>query len=616
MTGPRIQVDGVRPVPIRPAASPVDSFARTSEGSQLAQLGDALREFSPTLAQLAGVVNEKRTEAAREEAKALARRTLVEEGRSFQEAIKAGEMHPSDSPHFRAFLREEAGQIMAQRWQQSFRVAAVNALKDSASLSDFDALVQQTTKEFLKDVPEGARDRFFEQGFGDTYQGLVDGERRRFVEEAKERILDFSDEQLHATVFGRIQQGLSQGLTVEQLGKTITDELDLRFEANPVGGTRANIIAAAAIAAFADRMDEPRLLEVLDHVMTGPPNARSPLANTKTGAKLLEDTRERISDQVQQRYVRTKQRETSERESTARDILTEATTRFQTTGDKYSVRLEDLEVRMNAVDPTKVEALGSVRDFYVGNTYRDDPQRVAVAMSRIHTDEEASIPALRAQVTSLLASRFITPDRYRQLMGMIQEREEAGGVSRFAKDPWLGDFTRRVEKLFVSEFGFEGTETKAQATNAVLQLRQEYIEWRLGAGKEAAEPEIIQWGAEAIRRHFIRVADATSLTDFLKAPVGGRPMKPDPQRQLVAHPSVISKLDQEFSRLESAFGENSSIEDMRGIISAPSIIVLMYAGFDVTSNFDVAEIRQFIDAQKSFAASARWSSSPSDSTSH
>src|SRR5690242_16391005 len=118
---PRIQVDsGLTPERVRPAATPVDAFAPSAAGQELAQLAAGLKNFSPSLERFTNMIGEADAEKQTAKGEQLARQ-LEEQRITYKEAVKSGKINASDNPWFVLGAKRQFGRAAAGQYARSLQ---------------------------------------------------------------------------------------------------------------------------------------------------------------------------------------------------------------------------------------------------------------------------------------------------------------------------------------------------------------------------------------------------------------------------------------------------------------------------------------------------------------
>jgi hypothetical protein len=600
----RLQVDsGISPAGLKPAASPVDTFVQTDEGKKLDQLAQGLATLAPALGRFSDTLAKRSAEEnfAAGQKKA---RELAQSAKDFKEAIRNGLITPDKSPWFMAGLREQFGRLAADRMNFDMMVAAAKDenLQTTTNVADFDSFAQKFVQGWQQqNLNDGDRDAHFERGFGSKTDAYLADQQRQFAAQLAGRVVRFAGDGHFSEVLNSILVEQGRPVDVTAMGASITSLNDAAV-ARGMGGNLVNQMTVDAVVAAAKRYNDPSILNILDHVGTGPTNAkggRAMLSTTRYGAKEVDDAQNQIASDNQSQNNRDYENQQRAKQGQVDTIIGQAVTALDQSRDPHSVDLKALRAAMGAVAPDKVVLLHQMQDAWSDRTLSDDPLSVASAFRRIYTPNEGENATSLEDASALLANRHISVPTYRGLVNEILQRDANGGASRFERDPLFKQAQRQMRTMFVAEFGFDNPAMRQRAEEAVDELSMQYIRWRSGPGKDADEVTARQFVHDARLQVFRAKSGSSEVKDFNEIPEANMsPQRPDPKKQLVTDPTNIRLLETEFQQISQGRREK---------LSAQAISVLQYAGVEPTRE----AIEEFIKQQNLFIQTFV----PSDSTS-
>ncbi len=264
MTGPRVQVDsGLVPDPVRPAASPVDSFVLPSDRNGLKDLANALSTLSPKVTQIAGLLQERTDDKKFAEGTEAARK-LQAQGKSFRDAIREGLISPDQSPFFRLGVKEQFGRITADKFQTTLTMRALAELADSTDPEDFDKLAGEVRQDILGDIGEDA-DASFLNGFGPRADQHQVNARLAFNSQVSARVIQQAQQQTFREASNAILNGLENDLPFPEIAGGLQITLE-RAIATGLPGRAAIDRIVKAVSKVVQSTKDVDMFDLLDLV--------------------------------------------------------------------------------------------------------------------------------------------------------------------------------------------------------------------------------------------------------------------------------------------------------------------------------------------------------------
>jgi hypothetical protein len=253
MAKQRLQVSsGLQPAPLRPQASPVDTFTRPNAGSRLGQLADALSGLAPSVARFSDVVAEQQN-AKQQQAGILAAQKAQEEGKTYREAIQQGVIRPDQSPWFRMGAQETFGRVTARKYVGDFLASEeYQTVADSTDPRDFDKAEQAFRKRWSEEnVGAQEPDQHYQLAFNNQAEATLFGLRENFAEQSGARLVKLTGEAYHAEVFQTALDAAGQHLSPQETADSIILARERQFAAGHTNRALLNQLTANAIVSAA-----------------------------------------------------------------------------------------------------------------------------------------------------------------------------------------------------------------------------------------------------------------------------------------------------------------------------------------------------------------------------
>jgi hypothetical protein len=578
---------------LKPTATPVDTFVHTDEGRKLDQLAQGLAQLSPALGRFSDTLAKRSAEEnfAAGQKKA---RELAQNAKDFKEAIRQGRITPDQSPWFMAGLREQFGRLAADRMNFEMMVAAAKDenLQTTTNAADFDGFAQKFVQGWQQqNLNDGDRDAHFERGFGAKTDAYLADQQRQFAAQLAGRVVRFAGDGHFSEVMNSILVEQGRPVDATTMGASITALNDAAV-ARGMGGDLVNQMTVDAVVAAAKRYNDPSILNILEHVGSGPTNrtgGRAMLSTTRYGSKEVEDAQNQIASDNQTQNNRDYENQQRAKQGQVDTIIGQAVTALDQSRDPHSVDLKALRAAMGAVAPDKVVLLHQLQDAWSDRTLSDDPLQVAGAFRRVYTPNAGEHATSLEDASALLANRGISVPTYRGLVNEILQRDASDGANRFEKDPLYKAGQSQIRRMFQVEFGGIGDNPimAQRAEEAVDEFSMRYIRWRNGPGKDASETEAVQWVHDTRLDVFRAKSESSAILNFDKLPEAHMgPQRPDPAKQIVTDPTNIRLLQTEWEQVT---------RHRRHSLSAQALSVLQYAGVEPTAE----AIQAFIAQQNS-----------------
>jgi hypothetical protein len=497
---PRIQTTG-------PGAYPVDPFNRAPE-SNLGRLAAALGDLVPSLRGIAGDAIESDKKSGEEKAQAdfLAMREAGQK-------IKAGEMPASGSPWFRRYYHETIGRLSAGQYSSDLMAAMQDpstGLSESTDPADFDRFAGQFRKQWME-ANAGAGNPDFLAGFNASTVGYEQNARTQFAAEAGKRLEGKSLDALYAEQQVAIRDILKANGTPQQIADFIKIRNQQQYFLNPKSGRQISETTIQAVFDAARVYQDPRLLEVLDHIDSGVPGAT--LGQTQSVLSKIQDVRNQIHADIKKDDAFAEHQQKQQRTTAianAHDGLWEALDAAENPADVDPKQWADM---LTGIAPTEKERLYRIKEAYV----RRDQQETAAQAGPLF--ERAFRGSLTMEeIADAFSVGQINKDTAKELRSQVRLNRAGKGAKALVQDPYYKDAANKLEGLYKNNMGqFFTPVTAAQATVAVWQLQRDWVKFKLGAGRALGEEEANIWLQQRAAELFSRDV--------------GVPLSAEPQKQ-------------------------------------------------------------------------------------
>jgi hypothetical protein len=502
----RTQVGELAQPTLRPSASPVDSFARSNAGQGLSQIADALGDLAPSLQRLA----QQQIEEERERGKADAT-TIYADIQAAGQKIKSGEIAPHQSKWYQAAAREQVGRLMASAYGQDLQLATQTdeVLSESTDPEDFDGFETKFRQQWLEEKADTG-DRAFSAGFNTTSaQGILNA-RQGFIADAANRldgkILDntYTEHQVS------IRDGITAGLTPEQIAKELHERNNALYTVNPKLGKALSRTTIEAVFDAARAFEDPELLKVLDNIQGGAPG--STLGQTREAMSKRDEVEREIRSNRQNRLAAEEKDEKRDRQKRVGEVYDVA---FAALEKDPEVDVSQFATAMLGVDRSEVPKLYRIAKAFATAANVDD-RGVRNGLWQQAIDSELS----RDDVSTAFAEGTITIQTMKQLLSQIRSNESGKGrtTKTSIQHPDYQKAESDLREMWIGQFG----DTKgARLVYARQEMQIEWIKYlQTPEGAQAGEEERALWLNKAVFRNFMRTAEpgSASLEEAGKAP--------------------------------------------------------------------------------------------------
>lgn len=586
----RRNTTGLTPEILRPAAAPVDIFARTNAGQQLSQLAEGLSTLSPSLSRYAEITGERSSAQARMAGENRARQ-LQEEGKTYAQAVKEGLIEPHQSPWFRLGAYETFGRVAGNHYADELEVAfAQSDAAQSSEPSAFDAFERQYRKQWAAEKLGDKVDPYMESAFGKTAEERVESQRASFARQAGAKLVQQTGEAFHAEVFQTLARFRGGEVHAEELGQLIKIAQD-RQHAVGVPYQTLNQLTASAITAAAKRFNDTALLDVLDEIKAG----SGTLAGTSYGSKMREEAENEIAT-VNQSRANAEYQDRERRDRVAVEgITSKMVDELAAAPNPSLVDIRPYLAAVSKIDPSKATTFLGMRDAFAKREYNDDPEVKSSLLLGIHTSAPGDYGyTTQAKLDRALAGKTISPATYSELSAQIKTRDkEDNKVSKLFNDDGLKDLQRRTRSAFVAEFGGSTVDQRLRAESAVAEATDRYLRWRQSTGANAEPTAVNEWINHQVEEQFQTKGDKLDVSmvgSNIPAPQFGGPKRPNVEKAPAADPAALYQLRSEFEAIQQKRAKG---------FSSPSVALLRTLGIPA----DPKAIKQFLDAQAQFLGS-------------
>ena len=478
------------PIPFRPAAAPVDTYAGSSAGSKLGQIAESLSALSPALARFSDTQFKRQTATDEIAAEKFARETdakMKASAQTYADAIKAGDIEPNQSPWFRHFAKQQFGRLAAARFGGDFTAAVANELSPDASLQDFDKFTAAYQKDWMaKNVSNGG-DLSFEQGFG--AQSTQDiGQLRSAWAIHADKQAEENQRQAHAQELTTIlresaKANLMVGLSGMPISPDDTKALAARIDAlnnaaitaNPRIKTELNQMTAQAIMLAAVNEKDESLLKVADLVRAG----TGKLANTGIWQEMMNKNKPEFTiaqarnDEARQRLEGRKLENEVQTTAAYKDVFDV----LEKAGQKaYTVDLSPQIAALAKFDPEAALKINTIKEAFLAGEYATTrsvtmPHLLSAIYSERITTVDPIVAALKARTVTWQDAQNL-----RSELAATQSAMRSGKVASVMRDPVFATYANALRSSFMKIGGMDA-EAVVAATAAQGSLTLTYIKW-------------------------------------------------------------------------------------------------------------------------------------------
>lgn len=565
---------GIQPPPLRPGASPVSQYVRPPGTNRLSRLAEGLAAFSPGLTRLSANLREEQAEQDKAEGEARARE-ILEEGKTYRDAIREGLIRPDQSPWFRVGAKEVFGLSAATTYAADLEVAVREKLGEVTDLEEVREFEREFRDSWRRRHVGEERDLNFENAFGRQSDALVGGMYRNWAVQAGQNLQRDARESFHQRVFGetlRITGEAPADTPPETVRASVAAALQAeadRMVAMGMNPRSVNETLVEAITGAAMRTNDRSILAVLDDVVTDKASG-SRLGFTSYAAQAREKAEEEIGQQVHSEWLRSHQ---VKEEETA-----EQTEKIMASAVEVLITDPAADVRPFAQQLARIgkhaeaNALFNYREnITAGINYTDED--LLEEMTRQVWRGEVGISGLVQRLGSGL-----NREGFSYLLGQVNQRQaqadraesRAAGRRRVGDDPaFNNDGFQQGYRTLSALFGAEGALTHEQATAKARGMFAAETSWwdyyHNRGGKDASyvdQRDMMNRITEQVRRDY-----ALSPSDAAGIP--GNPLPPprgtEWETRPVWNPGGIRNLRRRITNSEPLTREQAQWFASRGI---------------------------------------------------
>jgi hypothetical protein len=498
----QVNTTGLRPVPLAPAARPVDTFVRTNAGANLEQLATALSSLEPGLARLSAGFQERQQVANAEQRAAgekAFREQVQEHNKTYAQAVKDGMIPRGADPFFVAGFKEQAGRVSADQFYSDLRTALLTDehLKEATDLKAYDDAIATYREQWMKEHVGENRDKFFEVGFGHRADAATANLRNEMASRVAQRVEEFSDDAHFSEVKTHVLSNL-EGHTLDEIAADINQLNSDAIEHEHRNGAVVTRITTKAIvsAALQRAMDgDPQARTYLD-LLKKVKGKTGALADTEYGSAALIKIGEEIDDHLWQANERARAQTAQDREERTRGALSQA---IKDLSDNPSANLTKYVTQLKDVPGAAAELVQLQRSMNV-LTFRTDEGVKQNLFSRIWTDSENPVTAQHI-VHWMNTGKLETQDAA-WLIGQVELRDSAARARFGTQDKLFDDFQFRqtlsgLEARFSDPVtGLIGADRADRAAYARAMLMMQWSSYAQGEGATATLQARQKWLTE------------------------------------------------------------------------------------------------------------------------
>lgn len=493
VTGDPLVDAGIRQPGVAVVANPVDTFVRQPVDSQAEQLARALGQFAPELGRLGTTLQVNRNEDLLAAGKAEAAR-LNRLGLDYAAEVKAGRLPINNNPFFQAGLQEVQGQNLATKYRDALVIAvgANEQLKTSTDINDFRKVVGDFSAQWQKDNNLDSAPARFIQGFSAAADNAVSQIEYGWAANASKRAKTAASDAIYTASRDNLMTDLRKGIDPTQIASQVFDSGfkfwsgQLGMEGRTVNATHLRAIISAAHE-LANGNDQDRALamkalEVARHVQGGGPGAGS-LSSQQWASEDWETALRTVGAEVYNGDAHAAQQQAAEHEQQTNDAWYNIIHKANT-DETYNPRA-DLDALAH-LDPSKFTPAWTSFSTLKGEATTNQPLYQAL-YRRIWNEGNLT----ESDIASYVHRDGLSVADADNLMQAIRTREAGTKDKAPINDPELQQVYAEIPGLFSRALpdgngGFFKAENSETAAAVRADVTFGYVQWRLGAGKDAS----------------------------------------------------------------------------------------------------------------------------------
>lgn len=308
-----------RPIPLMPAASPVDRLLRPVAPTEItgqstaSQLAEALSQINPAIK---GFIEQKIT-AQDDQATAQGRAMRLQTALNYRDAVSKGIITPDQNPFFVKAWKEQDGKVTADRYNADLTVAlATGPMAANTDPSQIQPQADTFRQNWMKANidPDSQSNQNFMQGFSAHANAYDMNAMSHQATEVGARMVNQVDQNTHNQIFGILSDGQTRGLTNESMADGINNVLDTLNLSSAMPYKKSNQVVLDELAEQAYTNKDMRVFGVMNSIKTG----SGYLGQTKAAQDLMRTTQEHIASALAATDDHSHKMDTWEREDTER----------------------------------------------------------------------------------------------------------------------------------------------------------------------------------------------------------------------------------------------------------------------------------------------------------
>lgn len=586
---------GIQTSPLRPVASPVDTFVRSNAGQQLSQLGNALSGLAPELAGVAMTIkhkeNEKQTIAGENKAN-----ELLASGKTWKQAVDEKLVDVKDNPFFIISAQNQFGKVLGNKYADELHEAVKQSpIADSMRPEDFDTFSAAFRKQWTAAHLGEHTDAYMTNAFNNTAVDAEIQQRHQFAQEAGVRFVNDTTDAFKTNMGGEIRKAVKAG-TVEQLPAAL-GEIMLAARGSGLQWKTVNSMVVDAVLAQASENKDLSLLDKDTGILQKIKTKGGVLGDIAETTARVTAMRYEISGAIQNDHHNANlahEAEVKSAVSTVWSDFNEAQRKARQDKTLGTLNIDQFTKRLDALgDSDAVATMISAHSAYIsGNATIEDDE----VKRRLNVGIHAAAPGTVGYVTQTslnkaLAAHQINNSTYDEYSSAIRTRDgdgSGGGIGKFFSDPMLNQAEKDLSPWFARDALGNLMPGQAQLMQrSVTYLRDQYIKWKsTDEGKTASWDTANKWLSKMIPESFAHFGNGTSQS-VQKSFLDGVPQVNFDAPAMLVNPK--KHLTHDLPAIQAAEKSYAAWKAGRGKISDAALIILQDAGVDAANDKAVTD---------------------------
>lgn len=469
MTGPRVNVGRSKlsgKAIIAPQASPVDRFVRTSDGSQLAQVSQALGKLSPEVAKIGSILFEAELKKDIEGGADAATQASLLGHKSESAAVRAGAMSPDKSPAYRRAAQEVFGANAAAQYGRDLGEFISSSLQGETDMEIVQAKVDEFRDAWMTDNLGEMDSKYFQRTFArqavaiqaNSLMNLSWNVGKNYKADVEDNVGQLA---VNALSMEMAKPDFNPALGVQALGAIRQKAYDMGVE-----GKKVNEIIFTTVSEKAIAEGNPDMIEML--AMMPGPNGTQLVENHNFTLRLSRAYREAVS---QESFIAKIEKDKNNVMAIA--VYKDLNDELLSAENPSTVNLKPYQLRMNLADPKQVEDLARHRQAVLIGMTREDDAKIGLLVDPMLYDSDN--PLTEGALRKFLGNEVISTRQYQYYSKKIKERDRVMADPSYPRYRAAVSRAKTVAKDKLStEFGpVQGEAPRAAMRHFQAQLRNE-----------------------------------------------------------------------------------------------------------------------------------------------